>query len=148
MNGFKGALGYSKEKQTSVVTGAAVTTATAIAGLAPALVVGSSTTAAAWTASGIYTMGPNSFVVNFAKRGNTSYDGVEQAATGGNQTTLAYSYDLSKQTTVGLMYSALKSQSNVGYGMFYQGNNAYGGQMLNMLGETQKMTSIALRKNF
>jgi hypothetical protein len=93
-------------------------------------------------------MGPNNFVVNFAKRGNTTYDGVEQANTGASQTTLAYSYDFSKQTSVGVMYSALKSQSNTAIGMFYQGNNAYGGQMANMLGETQKITSIALRKNF
>ena len=147
-NGFQGSLGYSKEKQTAVATATAVTTATAIAGLSPALSVGSSITVAAWTASGIYTMGANNFIVNFAKRGNLAYDGVEQASTGGSQTTLAYSYDFSKQTTVGLMYSALKSQSNAAFGMFYQGNNAYGGQMLNMLGETQKMTSIAIRKNF
>jgi len=152
-NGFQGSLGYSKEKQVSVIAGSAVISSTAaytngVTGLTPALSVGSTTTAAAWTASGIYTMGPNNFVVNFAKRGNTAYDGVEQASTGGSQTTLAYSYDFSKQTSVGVMYSALKSQANVGYGMFYQGNNAYGGQMLNMLGETQKITSIALRKNF
>ena len=147
-NGFQGSLGYSKEKQVAVAGADAVLTATSIAGLSPTLLVGSSVTAAAWTASGIYTMGANNFVVNFAKRGNTAYDGVEQASTGGTQTTMAYSYDLSKQTSVGVMYSALKSQSNAGYGMFYQGNNAYGGQVVNMLGETQKMTSIALRKNF
>ena len=147
-NGFQGSLGYSKEKQTNVATANAVTSATSVAGLSPALSVGSSVTAAAWTASGIYTMGANNFIVNFAKRGNTAYDGVEQASTGGSQTTLAYSYDFSKQTSVGMMYSMLKSQANVGYGMFYQGNNAYGGQMVNMLGETQKITSIALRKAF
>jgi predicted porin len=65
-NGFQGSLGYSKEKQVAVATAAAVSSATSVAGLSPALAVGSSITAAAWTASGIYTVGSSNFVVNFA----------------------------------------------------------------------------------
>ena len=147
-NGFKGALGYSKEKLTSVASASAVTTATSTTGLSPALSVGSTTTANALAASGAYTSGPGTIVVNYAKRGNLSYDGTEQANTGIKQMSIGYQYELSKSTAVGIMHSQLKSDSNVGTGMWFQGNNAFGGQMVNMLGETQKMTSFAIRTTF
>jgi len=147
-NGFKAAVGYHKNKGTIVGPNIDVGKASSTAPALPALTAGSTVQANAWTASGIYTSGPSNFVLNMAKRGNVSYDGVEVASTGVNQLTIGYAYDLSKQTAVGVMMTSLKSQANTATGMFYQGNNAYGGQMTNMLGETQKMTSIALRKNF
>jgi len=146
-NGLKLAASWHKNKATYVnASAAAAATYGSIA--VPALLAGSQQTANAYALSGIYTTGPSSFVVNYAKRGNLSYDGVESTATGVKQVTLSYTYDLSKQTSVGVMYTTLNSQANVGTAMFYQGNNAYGGQVVSMLGETQKMTSVALRKNF
>jgi len=147
-NGFQGALGYSKEKLTSVASASAVTTATSTTGLSPALSVGSSTTANALAASGAYTVGRGTTVVNYSKRGNLSYDGVEQANTGLKQMTIGYQYELSKSTAVGVSHTQLKSDSNVGAGLWQQGNNAFGGQMVNMLGETQKITSFAIRTTF
>jgi len=146
-NGLKVAASYHKNKATyvnAVVAGAQSEYAVGT----PALNAGSQQTATAWALSSIYTTGPNNFTVNYAKRGNLSYDGVAVDATGVKQLTLAYTYDLSKMTSVGVMYTTLNSGANTQTSMFYQGNNAYGGQAFAMSGETQKMTSIALRKNF
>ena len=146
-NGLKVAASYHKNKAT-YVNAVAVAAQSAYAVGVPALSAGSQQTAAAWALSSIYTVGPNNFTVNYAKRGNLSYDGVAVDATGVKQLTLAYTYDLSKMTSVGVMYTTLNSGANTQTSMFYQGNNAYGGQTFAMSGETQKMTSIALRKNF
>jgi len=147
-NGFKVALGSHKNKITYVTAAGAVAATTAFSNQSPAMAVGSTQTANAWSASGTYVTGPSNFVINYARRGNLSYDGVAIDSTGLSQVTFAYAYDLSKQTSVGVMYTALKSQANSSQALFYQGNNAYGGQVGTMAGETQKMTSIALRKNF
>jgi len=148
-NGLKAAVGWHKNKGTFVGNAAAATTAaTATTPVTPGMSSGSTVQANAWTASGIYTSGPSNFVLNYAKRGNVSYDGVAMESSGLTQMTLGYAYDLSKQTSVGVMMTSLKSQANSSAALFYQGNNAYGGQVPTYLGETQKMTSIALRKNF
>ena len=46
------------------------------------------------------------------------------------------------------MWTSLKSDANTATGLFYQSNNAYGGQLSNLNGETQTITSLAVRHNF
>ena len=65
-----------------------------------------------------------------------------------NMITLTMDHNFSKRTAAGLMYTTLKSDANTSTGLFYQSNNAYGGQLTNMNGETQNITSLALRHNF
>jgi predicted porin len=145
-NGFKVGAGYTNEKQVALGTIAAVSNAFAYV---PAnYAAGTEIKATAKSLSGAYKQGSHNFVVNYAKRGNLSYAGTDVADSGIKLGTLAYSYDLSKRTAVGVMYTSMKSGSNTSAGLFYQGNNAYGGQVTNMLGETQKITSFALRHSF
>ena len=146
--GLKVGYARSTESQNAVATSAAVTTATAFAGLVPALVVGSKTAATANSFSASYAMGANNFNWMTSKRSNLTYDGVEQANTSLTQTTLAYHYDLSKRTAVGVMYTELKNSTNTATNLFYQSNNAFGGNITSMLGEKYKITSVNLRHSF
>lgn len=109
---------------------------------------GSKTKADAYGVSASYDMGAWNFAGHYAKRGNEKLNGVEQAQTGKNITSLAATYNLSKRTTVGLMYTVLKSDANTATNLFYQSNNAFGGQLTPANGEDQKITSIALRHTF
>ena len=95
-----------------------------------------------------YKMGANNFYYNYAKRGNYSFNGAEAAQTGAKINTIAYSYDLSKNTSVGVMVTSLASQANAATLPFYQSNNAFGGNTPAFAGETHKITSFALRQNF
>ena len=109
---------------------------------------GSKTKADAYGVSASYDMGAWNFAGHYAKRGNEKLNGVERAQTGKNITSLAATYNLSKRTAVGLMYTVLKSDANTATNLFYQSNNAFGGQLTPANGEDQKITSIALRHSF
>jgi len=128
-------------------TGTAVT-ATSFLAQAPALVVGSKTAATANSFSASYAMGANNFHWMGSKRGNLTYDGAEMANTGLTQNTYAYHHDLSKRTAIGVMYTELKNQANTATNLFYQSNNAFGGNVTSMLGEKYKITSVNLRHSF
>ena len=117
-------------------------------GATVATATGSETKANANAFSASYDLGAWNFAGHYAKRGNQKTDGVEAAGTDKTITSLAATYNFSKRTAVGVMYTALKSGANTATGLFYQGNNAYGGQMVSMNGETQKITSVALRHSF
>jgi len=110
---------------------------------------GSKTSANSNAFSVSYDMGPWNFAMHQANKGNNKVDGVEAANTGTGITSVAATYNFSKRTAAGLMFSTLKSDINVANpGLFYQSNNAYGGQMANFKGETANITSLALRHNF
>lgn len=139
------ALGRTANELTAVTAATAANSATAFN---PAYAIGDKIKASANHASIGYQMGASNITLNWAKRGNVSYAGNEVDNTALTQTTLAYTYDLSKRTSVGVMYTALKAGTKTSGNLFYQGNNAYGGQVTAGLGETQTITSLALRHNF
>ena len=95
-----------------------------------------------------YDMGKWNFAMHQANRGNQKADGVEAANTGKSITSLAATYSFSKRTAAGLMFTSLKSDSATSTGLFYQSNNVFGGQMTNLNGETQNITSLAVRHSF
>jgi hypothetical protein len=145
------AYGYSQEQQIANASAAqAATSATASTLLASAVAIGDTTKANANALSAAYKTGANQFTLNWAKRSNLKLNGVEQTATGIQQVSLAWNYDLSKNTSVGIMNTVQKLDANLtnAGGLFYQGNNAYGGQFSSFRGETYKITSFALRQNF
>jgi len=142
------AFGRSDEKQIYTAAATAVAAGTAQSTLLPAIAVGETLSAVANSFSAAYVAGKNQFTFNFAKRGNLNVSGAEQANTGISQSTFAYNYNFSKNTAVGLMYTEQSVDSNAVGGLFYQGNNAYGGQIASLRGETQRITSFALRQNF
>ena len=141
------AYGRSDEKQIYAHAGTAAATTNYVTAL-PAFAIGDTVSAVANSFSAAYVVGKNQFTYNFAKRGNLAVNGAEQANTGISQSTFAYNYNFSKNTAVGLMYTEQSVDSNAVGGLFYQGNNAYGGQIATMRGETQRITSFALRQNF
>ncbi len=144
---LRAALGYTQNTATAVAANAALAN-TAFA-YTPVYGVGDKIKNKATHAALSYDMGKNNFGVAYAKRGNTSYGATEAANSGVNQVSLAYTYNFSKNTAAGLMYTKQTAQNNATTpGLFYQGNNAYGGQLTGMRGETQSITSIALRTNF
>lgn len=69
----------------------------------------------AYRLSAMYTMGQNEFHVNFGSAGNRA----SVANTGAKQFTLAYNYNLDKQTKVYVMYTKIDQDSGTAY---YQGN--------------------------
>jgi len=145
------AYGYSDEQTIANASAAAV----AVSGSAASSVisqvnVGDATKATANAISAAYKMGASQFTLNWAKRSNLKLNGAEQAATGIQQVSLAWNYDLSKNTSIGIMNTVQKLDANLvnAGGLFYQGNNAYGGQFSSFRGETYKITSFALRQNF
>jgi len=144
------AYGRSDEKQIIAdLGGLAQSTANAASWTnLPALNAGDTVSAVANSFSAAYVFGNNQLTYNFAKRGNLAVNGAEQANTGISQSTFAYNYNFSKNTSVGLMYTEQSVDSNAVGGLFYQGNNAYGGQVAALRGETQRITSFALRQNF
>ena len=111
-------------------------------------VAGAKTTANATGFSVSYDMGAWNFAGHQGSRSNQTVDGVEAANTGKSITSLAATYNFSKRTAAGLMWTSLKSDANTATGLFYQSNNAYGGQLTNLNGETQTITSLALRHSF
>jgi len=132
-NQLKIAVG-ANQGQTSAFTGA---------GAASDVTKGNAT---AFSAS--YDMGAWNFAMHQANRGNTNKNGVETANTGLSITSLAATYNFSKRTAAGLMWTTLKADSGTKSALFYQSNNAYGGQMVGFNGETHNITSLALRHNF
>jgi len=114
----------------------------------PTLAVGDQIKAKANGLGVHYKMGANNFHLSWAKRSNTSFAGVETADTGSSIQSLAYSYDLSKNTSVGVLLSTLKNDRGSAVAPFYQSNNAFGGNTPYLAGETFKVTSFALRQNF
>ena len=109
---------------------------------------GAVTKANAVAFSASYDMGAWNFAMHQASRGNSTVDGAESANTGLSITSLAATYNFSKRTAAGLMVTTLKADSGTKSALFYQSNNAYGGQMVGFNGETNNITSLALRHNF
>lgn len=139
-------LGYSKESQAYVSAPTAANTAFSY--VPSGLAIGNKKEANAINASASYKFGNSTVLASYAKRSNFKYAGVEASDTDAKQTTLAYWYDFSKTTAVGAMRTVLSNGSRNADGLFYQANNAFGGQVTNMVGETQTMWSVALRKAF
>jgi predicted porin len=151
-NALRVAFGMSDEK--TILTSA--TSSSSVFGNAdpygngynPAGNAGQVKSARATSFSASYDMGAWNFAMNQANRGNYKFDGLEAASTGASITTLAATYNFSKRTAAGLMWTTLKNDGNNATGLFYQANNAYGGQSPAFAGENHNITSLALRHNF
>ena len=145
-NALRVAVGMSDEK--TILTAAVASTTDNYSGYTPAQAVGGIKAARATSFSASYDMGAWNFAMHQASRGNYKYDGQEAADTGATITSIAATYNFSKRTAAGLMFTTLKNDSRNATGLFYQGNNAFGGQVANLAGETHNITSLAIRHNF
>jgi len=145
-NALRVAVGLSDEK---TILNAAVSTATDnYSGYAPVQAVGGTKSARATSFSASYDMGAWNLAMHQASRGNYKFDGAEAANTGASVTSVAATYNFSKRTAAGLMFTTLKNDSKNATGLFYQSNNAFGGQLANLTVETHNLTSLAVRHSF
>jgi predicted porin len=150
-NALKVAVGFSDEKQIQRALLGAATAATTTSyskELAPILNDGDEIAARATALSASYDMGAWNFAIAQSNRGNTKINGVEQASTGVSQTSLAATYNFSKRTAAGLMWTTMKNDANQAAGLFYQSSSAYGGQFATARGENYNITSLAIRHSF
>ena len=121
----------------------------------------------AWALPVSYTMGQHNFYGTYTKAGDSKdvqaaaavvQTGVTVAAaqafasgagTGSNLLSLAYAYDLSKRTSVGVSYARLNNKSIGRYGLFYVGENVMGGTNSGSLaGEDHTMWGVTARHAF
>jgi predicted porin len=96
-----------------------------------------------------YKTGAHNFAYTITNKGDSKTNGVTDANTGAKQTSLAYGYDLSKRTSVGIAMVNLKNESASKTGLFYNAENAvgsYGSTALN--GETHRATAISIKHTF
>jgi predicted porin len=135
--GIRVAIGWNRSKVTNPVTGF-------IAG-----------DRVAWTFPLSYTTGAHTFYWTHT-RANDSKDvtGVAGAViTGGNTgatlNAIAYNYDLSKRTAVGLTYARLNNAARAQYNLFYQQDSAFGSANAGAgAGEDQRLIGAVLRHGF
>ena len=115
--GFKFGLGWNRSKlETS--------TAATVAGFGAGTKVAERT---AWSVPMSYVFGPHNIVGHYTKAGNITSDitGAVTTSTGARMLALAYIYDLSKRTTLGLTYAKINNDANATYTFFT--SNAFGG---------------------
>lgn len=108
--GFKVGLGWNRSKL-ETATGAAV------AGVGAGAKVAERTT---WSIPLSYVWGPHNIVGHYTRAGNSSSDvaGAVTNDTGAKMYAIAYVYDLSKRTSVGMTYAQIKNDSNANYNFF------------------------------
>ena len=107
-------------------------------------------TRTAWMLPIGYTMGNHTFHFNYAKAGNTS--GVAANANGSTDTSaseymLAYGYNFTKRTSVGVQYINLRTGQNASSTMA-GASVANNGQTGNTVGEDAKLWSFNMRHFF
>jgi len=96
-----------------------------------------------------YKTGAHNLAYTITNKGDNKVAGVTAANTGAKQTSLAYGYDLSKRTSVGIAMVNLKNESGSNNSLFYNGENAVGSYGSGALaGETHKATAISIKHTF
>jgi predicted porin len=96
-----------------------------------------------------YKTGAHNLAYTITNKGDNKVAGVTAANTGAKQTSLAYGYDLSKRTSVGIAMVNLKNESGASMALFYNGENAVGSYGSGALaGETHRATAISLKHTF
>jgi predicted porin len=93
-----------------------------------------------------YTTGAHSFHVDYTKAGDDTVTAGDQKA---KMWALAYTYSLSKRTSVALTYASIKNNSGAAYNLFTSTSLGIGGGAGNMgAGEDPRMYGLTLRHAF
>jgi len=96
-----------------------------------------------------YKTGAHNFAYTLSNKGDSKTNGVTAANTGAKQTSLAYGYDLSKRTSIGIAMVNLKNESASATGLFYNGENAVGSYgSAALAGEKHTATVFSLKHTF
>ena len=96
-----------------------------------------------------YKTGAHNFAYTMSNKGDQKTNGVTVANSGAKQTSLAYGYDLSKRTSIGIAMVNLTNESASTTGLFYNAENAIGSYGSTALaGEKHTATAISLKHSF
>lgn len=101
----------------------------------------------AWSIPVSYLMGPHNFYGHYTKARD---DKITVAQDGAKMLTLAYAYDLSKRTSLGLTYSKITNDVGASYNMFVINSGAIGvgGAVLTNMGEDPRLMTVTVRHVF
>lgn len=96
-----------------------------------------------------YKSGPHNVAFTHTRKDDAKVGGVGQAATGVNQNSLVYAYELSRRTAVSVGYVVMSNDRNAANTLFYNGENAIGSYgSASLAGEKHSATAIGLRHAF
>lgn len=134
---FKIGLGWNKSRLDTAISVGAVGAGTKVS------------ERTAWSLPMSYVWGPHNIVGHYTRAGNlsSSIAGAITNQTGANMFAIAYVYDLSKRTTVGLTYSKINNDQNANYNHFTSA--ALGSNDANPVGgESPRMLQATVRHAF
>lgn len=135
--GFKIGLGWNKSSLEQAFSTAAISGGTKIA------------QRTAWSLPMSYVWGPHNIVGHYTKASNisTGVAGATTDNTGARMVAIAYVYDLSKRTSVGLTYARLNNDTNANYNLFTSA--ALGSSdAITAAGESPRMLQATVRHFF
>jgi predicted porin len=72
----------------------------------------------AWSVPMSYVWGPNNIIAHYTRAGNSSNAGGTVNDSGAKMYAVAYVYDLSKRTSLGVTYAQIKNDANINYNFF------------------------------
>jgi predicted porin len=135
--GFKVGLGWNKSK---------LELATTVGALGAGTLVAERT---AWTLPASYVWGPHNIVGHYTKAGRikSNVPGATTDSTGARMVSLAYVYDLSKRTSLGLTYSQIRNDANANYN-FFTSNSLGSTDAVPGNGEDMRMIQATIRHAF
>jgi predicted porin len=105
----------------------------------------------AWSLPMSYVWGPHNIVGHYTRAGDISSDlaGATTNGTGARMVAVAYVYDLSKRTSVGLTYAKINNDSNAAYNL-YNSSSAASGSLDDTIvnGESPRMLQATVKHAF
>ncbi len=137
--GFKVGLGWNKSRLETSASGQ-------IAGFGSGAKVGERT---AWTLPMSYVWGPHNVVGHYTRTNNISSDTGTYAgtATSARMIAIAYVYDLSKRTSLGLTYAKINNDANINYNFFT--STSFGGtDTAPINGESPRLLQATIKHMF
>ena len=107
----------------------------------------------AWSIPISWTTGPHNFLAHYTEaRKDKAADSRGIGDTGAKMFALAYVYDLSKRTSVGITYAQIKNQQNAAYQLFTDGGNGASGlssaNAAPLAGEDPQLFALTMKAAF
>ena len=107
----------------------------------------------AWTLPITYTFGPNNIYFHYTRANDDKANTAVNGANGAQMVALAYVYELSKRTSVGVTYAKIRNNANGTYNFFTNGGGNSLGQFgspgsTSLAGEDPQLISAILRHAF
>jgi predicted porin len=102
----------------------------------------------AWSIPMIYSWGPHTVVGHYTKADDIKSDLVVPGSTGANMFAIAYNYDFSKRTAVGITYAKINNDTNAAYAFFTSTGALGSGNLAPFAGEDPQLIQAVVRHAF